>query len=120
MTDTICAFIKEVNSMNELIIFSKTKTELINKVNSYLNDDEIEEYYKKCLLKWKEWFNDNEDKIVLSDLCGSDCFYRAYYNDGVLGIQRWKESDNETVIWERNIYTSKADILDDEETIVIQ
>ena len=120
MIVTICVFIKEVDKMENLIIFSKTKSDLIEKINKYIEDNEIEESYKTCLQQWIQWFNRNIGKISIVDLSDTEYFYRAYYNEGTFGIQVWKEVDEDTVAWDRNLYISGNDFLNDENTIILE
>lgn len=115
----MCVFLREDINMIDFIIFSKNKDELINKVNSYLIDPEIACDYKDKLKEWKSWYDSKKDSIHLEDLTGSKNFYRAYYNNGIYGIQVWNDVNDDTVVWERNIYVSAEDVLDDENTKVL-
>lgn len=108
--------------MNETIIFTKTKNELLEKANYIIKKPYIEDFHKECLSYWIEWFEKNYDQIDLPDLNETKFFYRIYWNieTKMVGIQKWKDADEDLVVWEENIYVSKPDVLDGKETIVIE
>lgn len=122
MIDIVCVFMKEGIIMNESIIFTKSKEELYEKADFIINEVETSEIHKKSIKRWIEWFKKNYDKINLENLNETDYFYRIYWNieTNMVGIQKWKDADVDLVVWEENLYVSKPDVLDGEQTIVLE
>ena len=122
MIDIVRVFMKEGIIMNESIIFTKSKEELYEKADFIINEVETSEIHKKSIKRWIEWFKKNYDKINLENLNETDYFYRIYWNieTNMVGIQKWKDADVDLVVWEENLYVSKADVLDGEQTIVLE
>lgn len=100
-------------------IFSQSKKELEDKIKFYIeNDSEIDEYHKKSLSKWNEWFYSNYDKIELCNL-QNNMFYRAYFEEpDIYGIQLW-EDEGEYYVWNTNLYVNKDLEENGEDTVII-
>ena len=113
------AFMQEDTKMNNAILFSKNKEELLSKIVMIINDDTIKEEIRGYFKEWRKWFNENGKSIELKDLSSTNNFYRAYYHSGIFGIQIWELNDEGLVVWKKNIYVSGPDVLDDTDTIVI-
>lgn len=105
--------------MDNNILFSKNKNELLYKINIIINDDQIKIEYRECFKKWINWYEKNEESIKLVNLEGTNKFYRAYYNEGIYGIQIWELREDNLIFWHRNLYVSEPDVLDDTSTVII-
>lgn len=96
-----------MTSINDVKVYSKTKGELIQKIEELVAKNNLQTEIKNLLTKWLQWERINDENIKLEELSDND-FYRAFCDSrGIFGIQVWKQDGNFKIL-QYDKYLSEA------------